>query len=235
MQIENIQFENRQAMAALVETTEQLADAIQRMGLATALPVIVLVGGAGGVREEDWEPIRKAIGVIAKAADELGAIVVEGGTESGIMAVIGKTRAENNYSFPLIGVAAEGTVTWPGREKGTLKQEERGPLDANHTHFILVPGENWGDESPWIAEAATKLACGHPSVAILINGGMISRDMDVPNNLKAGRPVFVIEGTGRAADEFATHPPETDLMHFIHIKDLARLENKLNHHLRPTT
>jgi len=42
----------------------------------------------------------------------------------------------------------------------------------------------------------------------------------------------VIEGTGRAADEFATHPLDTDLMHFIHKNDLGRLTNELSAHLR---
>jgi hypothetical protein len=239
MQINAIRFGEQQAIAAVVEDLDQLGDAIQNMGLTPSLPVIVLIGGAGGVREEDWHPIRQAIDVIANVADRMGAAVVEGGTHSGIMSVVGKIRAERGYTFPLIGVAAEGTVTWPGREKGILEhiaqRDEPSPLDAQHTHFILVPGDNWGDESPWIAETATILAGEHPSVAILINGGMISRDMDVPNNLDAGRAVLVIEGTGRAADEFATHPPETDLMHFIHIKDLTRLENELNHQLRRTT
>jgi hypothetical protein len=43
---------------------------------------------------------------------------------------------------------------------------------------------------------------------------------------------LVIEGTGRAADEFATHPPETDLMRFIHVSEPNRLAEELKHHLQ---
>jgi hypothetical protein len=136
----------------------------------------------------------------------------------------------------LIGVAAEGTVTWPGR-KQTLKEKliskrDAGPLDPNHTHFILVPGDNWGDESIWISKVATQLAGDLPSIAVLLNGGMIARDQDVPNNLKAGRMVLVIEGTGRAADDFATNLPETDMMRFIHFRDRERLTTELQEHLQ---
>ena len=106
-------------------------------------------------------------------------------------------------------------------------------LDPNHTHFILVPGKNWGDESSWIAGVATQLAGEQSSIAVLINGGMIAREMDIPNNMKAGRTVLVIEGTGRAADEFATQPPETDLMHFIHISELDHLAEALKHLSHP--
>jgi hypothetical protein len=51
--------------------------------------------------------------------------------------------------------------------------------------------------------------------------------------MKAGRTVLVIEGTGRAADEFATHPPETKLMKFIHVSELDRLVKELKNQLQP--
>ena len=65
-----------------------------------------------------------------------------------------------------------------------LRQDQSAPLDPHHTHFILVPGKNWGDESSWIAQIATQLAGDQPSVAVLVNGGKIAHDQDVPSNLE---------------------------------------------------
>lgn len=238
MLLENIRFKNRQALKLELKSSDEITQALKSLGLEDNRPVIVIVGGAGGLTEEDWAAIKTVLEKIAEVAQETGAAVIDGGTDAGVMAAIGQARSEKGYSFPLIGVAAEGIVTWPGRKHG-LKQKlfgkrDAAPLDPNHTHFILVPGDNWGDESVWISKTATQLAGDQPSIAILLNGGMISRDQDVPNNLEAGRVVLVIEGTGRAADAFATHPPDTDLMHFIHIRDQERLVTQLHKHLQPS-
>ena len=237
MQVEQIRFKDQTAKKVETSAESNLLAAIEALGLVSNRPVIVLVGGAGGIQEKDWEAIHDAIGTIAKVAEKVKATMIDGGTASGVMMVSGKKRAVGNFHYPLIGVSAIDTVTWPGREQNILKRlrDKRAPLDPNHTHFILVPGENWGDESVWIAEVATQIAGSKPSVTILINGGRISHDQDVPNSLRAGRPVLVIEGTGRAADEFATHPPETNLMRFIHISELDRLASELQKNLSKTS
>jgi SLOG in TRPM, prokaryote len=67
---------------------------------------------------------------------------------------------------------------------------------------ILVPGQAWGDESPWLSRVATAMADGQPSLTLVINGGQITYD-DIDNSLRAGRPVIVLEGTGRTADAIA--------------------------------
>jgi hypothetical protein len=236
--LEHIRFKNRQALKTEIRSSQEIVPALRSFGLGADRPVIVIVGGAGGVRAKDWAAIRAATATIAATAHQLGAAIIDGGTDAGVMAVSGQIRAASNFSFPLIGVAAAGTVHWPGREPGLLhkifRDKGRADLEPNHTHFMLVPGHHWGDESAWIAEVASQLAGKQPSLAILINGGAISHEMDVPNQLKAGRAVFIIEGTGRAADTYAANPPNSDLMHFIHVNDLERLEIELKKHLQKT-
>jgi hypothetical protein len=61
---------------------------------------------------------------------------------------------------------------------------------------VLVPG----DESPWLDRVATAIAAGRPSATLLVNGGSITYD-DVERSLASRRPVLVLAGTGRAADE----------------------------------
>ena len=75
-------------------------------------------------------------------------------------------------------------------------------LEPHHTHFLIVPGDHWGAESPWIARTATALAGTAPSITVLINGGEIAYS-DVERSLHVGRRVVVIAGSGRTADVIA--------------------------------
>jgi hypothetical protein len=68
-------------------------------------------------------------------------------------------------------------------------------LEAHHTHFVLTPGSEWGDESIWISRLATALASTQPSVSVLINGGEIAYQ-DLAHSVEQLRPVIVIEGSG---------------------------------------
>jgi len=107
------------------------------------------------------------------------------------MAEIGKQRKRNKFSFPLIGVVFDSLL---------MQQEPQSVLDPNHTHFFLIPGQDWGDESVWISKIATRVAGEKKSITILVNGGKISRT-DVEYSLMENRPTFVMRGTGRLADE----------------------------------
>jgi len=81
-----------------------------------------------------------------------------------------------------------------------MQEEPKSILDSNHSHFFLIPGENWGDESAWISKIATAIAEDHKSITILVNGGDISKT-DVEYSLLENRPTVVMRGTGRMADE----------------------------------
>jgi hypothetical protein len=79
----------------------------------------------------------------------------------------------------------------------------RSMLEAHHSHFIICPGSNWGDESEWIAASARALAGSMPVTAILINGGKIAWN-DAEFNIKHKNQILIAEGTGRTADIIAT-------------------------------
>ena len=136
------------------------------------------------------------------------AVVVDGGTDSGVMQLLGQARAAAEASFPLVGVAAEKKVILPG---DGAEPGDRVPLERNHSHFVLVPGLSWGDESPWLSWVATEIAGTAPSATVLINGGEIAFQ-DVTHSLEAHRPVLVVAGTGRTADRIAAaiHDPHSD-------------------------
>jgi hypothetical protein len=176
------------------------AAVVAELGLARGRPVLVVVGGASGLDERSKEGLRSLFGqALVPVAKAWNAAVVDGGTDSGVMQLLGQAVGAGRVSFPLVGVAPDQKVILPGMRAAPGPRRR---LERHHTHFVLVPGSSWGDESPWLARVATAIAAGAPSVTVLINGGEIAF-RDVANSLAAGRPVLVIKGTGRAADRIA--------------------------------
>ena len=170
----------------------RLAASLEEHGVGTGRTVIVFIGGAGGM-SGDVESDINALLVerLIPAFDRWGAAVVDGGTDSGVMRALGRARERCGAEFPLIGVAASGTVA-----------DGKVALEEHHTHAVLVPGDNWGDETPWISATAGVIAEDHRSVTVLVNGGDISYE-DAAVSIRAERPLVVLAGTGRAADEIA--------------------------------
>ena len=179
------------ARGANITDDREIPAALTELQIPHPNTVIVLVGGAGGIGFWDKFPMRKAIKIIARLAEETGSVVVDGGTQAGIMTEIGKQRQQNKFSFPLIGVVFDSLL---------MKEDPKSVLDPNHTHFFLIPGEDWGDESAWISKIATAIAGDQKSMTILVNGGNISRS-DVQYSLLENRTAVVMRGTGRMADE----------------------------------
>ncbi|MDL1910289.1 hypothetical protein FBQ81_06285 [Chloroflexi bacterium CFX6] len=177
--------------AANISNDHEIQEALDELGIPHPKTTIVLVGGAGGIGFLDKFPMKKAVGVVARLAEEAGAVVLDGGTQAGIMTEIGRQRKKNRFTFPLVGVVFDALL---------MKEEPASILDPHHTHFILIPGDDWGDESAWIAKIATVVAGERKSITVLVNGGNISRS-DVEYSLMAKRPTFVMRGTGRLADE----------------------------------
>lgn len=212
------------AHAVQVDNFVNLSATLYDLGFQDSRPVLVVVGGASKVSTADLARLRLLfVEVVAPLAEELNAYVVDGGTDAGVMKMMGQARSEINATFPLIGVAPIGTVTLPNTN---FISPNAAILEPNHTHFILVPGSNWGDESPWQARVASLLANEAPSIALLINGGDIAL-VDVMENLKVGRPVVVIAGSGRLADEiaFARNHPDSEARE--NVADVAQHSNLL--------
>ena len=209
------------AYAIQVHRSAELSVALRDMGLHYPHPTLVLVGGAGGLRDVELARLRPLfVEVLAPLFEVLGVFVVDGGTDAGVMRLMGQARAETGSTFSLIGVPAVGLVTLPG---ATPPRAESSPLEPHHTHFVLVPGSKWGDDSPWVSRVASTLGSGKPSLTLLINGGENARE-DVSQSVKAGRPVVVVGGTGRLADEIAT---ATERLPLVNVVDLAEGSEKV--------
>jgi hypothetical protein len=183
-----------------VSEVTQLPAAMEALGLHPPRPTVVVVGGAAGLEEARIDGLRPVFATgITPVMQRYGAVGVDGGTPFGVMRLFGEARAAAVPAFPLVGVVAAGTVQLP---RGQPFAHAETVLEAHHTHFVVVPGDKWGDEAPWIARTATVLAAGAPSITVLIGGGQIAY-ADVQHSVEVGRRVVVVAGSGGTADVLA--------------------------------
>ena len=242
------------ATAVRVDQPSDLSAALAALALRARRLVVVLVGGAALMDARDLDRLRPLFerGLVP-VAERLGLVVIDGGTDAGVMRLIGRARTRAEATFPLVGVPAVGTLRFPGKLLGARRRWPLGkhpgawrrwPLDAHHPHFVLVPGAAWGDEAPWMARVATELAGGWPSVTVLVNGGEISC-LDVACSLHAKRPVLAVAGSGRIADQVASavrggpaderavRMAASGLVEVVDADDLAALQGALGVRLQP--
>ena len=180
---------------------------VTALGLTPGRPVLLLVGGADGfdrdtpLQSEQRNRLLQLFGRgLLRAADAAGATVVDGGTNAGVMAVLGTAARSQPRPVVLVGVAPAGKVLRP--DETSPGADSRTPLEPNHTHFVLVPGSQWGEEAPWLAHLATVVAGDEGSATVCVNGGEIAL-ADVRHSVEARRPVVVLDGSGRTADALA--------------------------------
>ena len=156
---------------------------------------LILIGGAGFTEPELLAELRGFLGTLARHCERTGTAIVDGGTDSGVMQLIGEARATTGASFPLIGVAPAGAFERPTRD-GSPIQPAR-----DHSLILRVPGEHFGEETAWLFAAADHLD-GEPAPTIVVNGGTLTFE-EAHQRLASGHVVIAVEGSGRAADDLA--------------------------------
>jgi SLOG in TRPM, prokaryote len=187
----------RSAQAVRVCAIDDLALAAGKLEVG-GRAVLVVIGGASGMSPHETrrlEPLFR--GVLAPLAQRLDATVIDGGTDVGVIRLMGTARSEGGWHFPLIGVLVDDLVNCSSTSHAPAVD-----LEPHHTHFVLVPGSEWGEEAPWLARFATAAAASNGSATVLVNGGEIAV-ADVRHSIEASRHVAVLDGSGRAADALA--------------------------------
>src|SRR5512145_573066 len=94
---------DRQTPCVFPNKPANLPQALSDLGVKGHHPVIVLIGGE--IDKKHAAATQQAIQSISKVAQALGAVVLCGGTNMGVMAEMGHTRRRNHYNFPLVGIA----------------------------------------------------------------------------------------------------------------------------------
>lgn len=193
--------DGRRAMLVQARGDEAAPGLLAKLGLAAGerRPVIVVSGGADNLHEPQLAVARSLLGpAIGLAAHPTDAVVVDGGTAAGVMTLTGAERARDGTGVEvLLGVAPGGRVALPGEPA-----EGRTALDAHHSHFVLADSDEWGGETELLVTLAAELAGDAPVVMVLVGGGAGTR-LEAGEAVSHGWPLFVVEGTGGAADEIA--------------------------------
>ena len=176
-----------------------MASLIESLGISPPKNLILLIGGADKLDERLTSRLTQLFSRgIARAAADAEALIIDGGTQAGIMQIMGQSIADRGRRSSLLGVAPAGKVTYPGGP--TVAGNDSAPLDPNHSHFVLVDGSEWGTETETLFDFAA--AFNVPVLAILVNGGAIAKD-ELLQSVRQNWPVIVIEGSGRLANEVA--------------------------------
>ena len=201
-----ILFPNRHQAVALFPAAHGSAEeVVAALGLKPYKAIILILGGASTLDEHLIPRLAQLFGRgIARAAIETSAVIIDGGTQSGVMRLIGEGVAGRGYQSSLVGVAPAALITWPGEAAAGV------PLEPHHSHFVLVEGNAWGDETPTMYDLARLLTATAPGVAIIAGGGAVTRD-EVLRAVRHHFPLLIIEGSGGVADEIAGWKKEAAL------------------------
>ena len=134
--------------------------------------------------------LRVAIEVLAGSP---GPVIVSGGTDAGLFRLLGATVAEVGFPGPVIGVVPAGKIT---RVNGT-------PLEPHHSHVLMVDADAWGGETSTMLEVCRALD-GRGRVLALVAGGGTQTMVEIDGHRTDRRPVIILAGTGRLADDLAS-------------------------------
>jgi hypothetical protein len=200
-----VKFDAQQSAPGIIVPLECDPNSLKaELGFTTARPAIFISGGASGMSEQDILMTKQIVANgIVRFAQEHQVVVIDGGTESGVMKMVGDARRDAGYTFPLIGVAPYAKVDYPGHANPNTEAS----LENGHSHFVLVDGKEWGDESATIVNLAHAISGSgeKKALGIVINGGKITRqDVYLATSKERNLPILVLEGSGRFADELAT-------------------------------
>ena len=179
--------------------------AMSRLSLHPGNSVIMLLGGADSLTGMERDRARKLLGqAILRVTHLTGALVVDGGTDAGVISLLGAAAELSDSRPTLIGVAPEGLVTYPGAPVS----DDRVELEPNHSHFVLASGTKWGDETNTLIELAAHLA-GSARVVVVVAGGGDVTEVELGKAARRGWPIYVLKGTGGVADQIVSlkHQP----------------------------
>lgn len=196
LEVSSVGVEKNAPLSSLIAEIRSQADAF-----------VFLSGGASRMRDDQQRQLLamfEALALVAKGGRRIA--VGDGGTQAGIMEAAGQARRASGNAFLLIGVA-------PARE---IPPRGKTPLDPNHSNVVAVDNpsargqDTWGSETDtmyWLFDA---LAKGRPSVTIVANGGGITLT-EVEANVRAGRRIILIKGSGRVADALVSLLQKTQI------------------------
>ena len=186
-----------------ISSTDEIAKALDRAGLRRGRMVVVVVGGAGRMAENDFdaaaEVLRKEVMPIVELRD---AAVIDGGTDSGVMRSIGQARAQIGGSIPARRRRGRRNGRRPGWRECFSRRGRVGaePHPVPHRAGITLGRRGTVDRR------RRHCSCGRPAFGHPVGQrrpGRLHRRHEKPRSRSAGR------GAGRKRPYRRRHRPST--------------------------
>ena len=191
----------------LVETLPgtSASELITKLGLATADAVTpkstVLIIGGTNVPDADSQArlFQLFTRGLTRAVAENSTLIIDGTIAGGVMTALSKALLDRNIKAPLLGIANDSQITWPGRD-GVDGADGRKMLESNYTHFVVVKSPDSDGVIDKMYEIAEILSQNIPVLTILVNDSPVAKD-EVVRSVRQGWPILVIGGSGGFADQ----------------------------------
>ena len=179
---------------------QDIASVRDALGIPTPAPVVLISGGADTLDPGIEPKLTQLIGRgLLRASRAAGAVIIDGGTDAGVMGLIGRTAGAMAEPAPIIGVAPEALI-----QSAAISPVEsdggRVALAPNYTHFVLTEGHVWGAETPMMFDLAQAIAGKLPVIMVLIGGGPVALS-EVLNAVRRRWCVLIVQGSKGIADE----------------------------------
>jgi hypothetical protein len=161
---------------------------------------VLISGGADTLDPAIAPKLTQLIGRgLLRAGRAAGAVFIDGGTDAGVMTLIGRAAGAGAEPLTLIGVAPEALVQHPDISPAEAAGG-RVALAPNHTHFVLTQGNTWGAETPVMFDLAQAIAGKLPVIVVMIGGGQGTLS-EILHAVRRHWRVLIIAGSKGAADE----------------------------------
>lgn len=193
--VETVRFPNgNQSSMVRVHQTVAGSEIVSALGVASPRAVVVLNGGTTDLEEVLEQQLQyQIVNAVARFAAEEQITLITGGTAAGVFALLSQGLSRWGRTAPCIGVAVDALTQRLGHPQGDVL------LDPDHSHFVLVDGQQWGDETKVMYALVDELAQHCHSVAVFAGGGQIViREMLA--NVVQGRDMILLAGSGRTTD-----------------------------------
>lgn len=182
-EIETIFFsDSKSAKFVRVSSNVNIARLIEALDLGSPRSLLILNGGTAKIEGDFTKNLSKLFDELAFILIRERITVITGGSNAGIFSLFGKAlQRSGGPTAPCIGITVAGRTTV-------------NKLEPNHTHFILVEGDSWGDETVVMYRLADELAKNVPSLAMFAGGGEIAIS-EMKENVSQNREMILLAGS----------------------------------------
>ena len=133
-------FSNGQLAKILkVDESSDYEGALSTLDLHGPKPTLLVIGGASQMTQESKDKLLAFFNnTLADLSERAGITVLDGGTDAGVIHMMGQARQHISGRVNLVGVAPLHRVSFPIEATPPASDEEDAPvaLEPHHTHFF---------------------------------------------------------------------------------------------------